>query len=168
MICLLFDPKGDQSWVFIERTDVEAETPNTLATWCEKLTHLKKPWCWERLRAGEGDDRGWDGWMASPTQQTWFGWTPGVNDGQGGLACYSSWGHKESDTTEQLNWTEPSFFDPPSILSQNIAKGQTKNWTLKAQMTPLHLGNNFWAHHTVPARAGFRIISCHFPVICSS
>ena len=44
---------------------------NTLATWCEKLTHLKKPWCWERLRAGEGDDRGWDGWMASPTQQTW-------------------------------------------------------------------------------------------------
>ena len=38
---------------------------NTLATWCEELTHLKRPWCWERLRAGgEGDDRGWDGWMA--------------------------------------------------------------------------------------------------------
>ena len=45
---------------------------NALATWCEELTHLKRPWCWERLRAGgEGDDRGWDGWMASPTQQTW-------------------------------------------------------------------------------------------------
>ena len=44
---------------------------NTLATWCEELTHLKRPWCWERLRAGEGDDRGWDGWMASPTQWTW-------------------------------------------------------------------------------------------------
>ena len=45
---------------------------NTLATWCEGLTHLKRPWCWERLRAGgEGDDRGWDGWMASPTQWTW-------------------------------------------------------------------------------------------------
>ena len=43
-----------------------------LATWCEELTHLKRPWCWERLRAGgEGDDRGWDGWMASPTQWTW-------------------------------------------------------------------------------------------------
>ena len=41
-----------------------------LATWCEEL-NLKKPWCWERLRAGEGDDRGWDGWMASPTQWTW-------------------------------------------------------------------------------------------------
>ena len=45
---------------------------NTLVTWCEDLTHLKRPWCWERLRAGgEGDDRGWDGWMASPTRWTW-------------------------------------------------------------------------------------------------
>ena len=45
---------------------------NTLATWCEELTHLKRPWCWERLKVGRaGDDRGWDGWMASPTQWTW-------------------------------------------------------------------------------------------------
>ena len=45
---------------------------NTLATWCKELTHLKRPWCWERLKAGgEGDDRGWDGWMASLTQWTW-------------------------------------------------------------------------------------------------
>ena len=45
---------------------------NPLATWWKKLTHLKRPWCWERLRAGgEGDDRGWDGWMASPTQWAW-------------------------------------------------------------------------------------------------
>ena len=59
-------PKGDQSWVFIVRTDAEAEAP---ILW---LTHLKRPWCWERLRAGgEGDDRGWDGWMVSPTQWTW-------------------------------------------------------------------------------------------------
>ena len=43
-----------------------------LATWCEELTHLKRPWCWEKLKAGgEGDDRGWDGWRASPTQWTW-------------------------------------------------------------------------------------------------
>ena len=52
-------PKGDQSWIFIGRTHVEAET------------HLKRPWCWERLKAGEGDEKGWDGWMASPTQWTW-------------------------------------------------------------------------------------------------
>ena len=45
---------------------------NTLATWCKELTHLKRPWCWERLKArGEGDDRGWDGWMASLTQWAW-------------------------------------------------------------------------------------------------
>ena len=45
---------------------------NTLATWCEELTHLKRPWCWERLTAGgEEHDRGWDGWMASSTQWTW-------------------------------------------------------------------------------------------------
>ena len=54
--------KGNQFWVFIGRTDGEAETPNILATWCEDLTHLKRPWCWESLKAGgEGDDRGWDG-----------------------------------------------------------------------------------------------------------
>ena len=45
---------------------------NTSATWCEELTHWKRPWCWERLKAGgEGDNRRWDGWMASPTQWTW-------------------------------------------------------------------------------------------------
>ena len=44
---------------------------NTLATWCEELTHLKRPWCWERLRAGGEGDRGWGGWMASPTQWSW-------------------------------------------------------------------------------------------------
>jgi len=45
---------------------------NTSATWCKKLIHWKRPWCWERLKVGgEGDDRGWDGWMASPTQGTW-------------------------------------------------------------------------------------------------
>ena len=45
---------------------------NTLVTWCEELPHWKRPWCWERLKAGgEWDDRGWDGWMASPTKWTW-------------------------------------------------------------------------------------------------
>ena len=53
-------PNWDQSWVFIGRTDVETET--TLATWCKELTHWKRPWCWERLRAGgERDNTGWDG-----------------------------------------------------------------------------------------------------------
>ena len=80
---------------------------STLATSCEELTHWKRLWCWEGLGAGgEGDDRGWDGWMASLTDGRESEWTPGVGDGQGGLACCDSWGLKESDTTERLNWTE--------------------------------------------------------------
>ena len=81
---------------------------NTLATSCKELTHLKRPWCWERLRAGgDGDDRGWDGWMASPTQWTWV-W---VNSGswwcQGGLACCGSWGCKVGhDWSTELSWTK--------------------------------------------------------------
>ena len=72
-----------------------------------KLTPLKRPWCWERLRTGgEGDDRdemvGWHHQLNGHG----FEWTPGVGDGQGGLACCGSWGCKELDTTGQLNWTE--------------------------------------------------------------
>ena len=76
----------------------------TLATWCEGLTHLKRPWCWERWKAGgEGDNRGWDGWMASLTQWTWVWASSGVGGGQGSLACCSPWGGKELDTAERLN-----------------------------------------------------------------
>ena len=64
-------PKGNQSWMFIGRT-CWSWNSNTLATWCEELTRLKRPWHWERLKVrGDGDERGWDGWMASPTQWTW-------------------------------------------------------------------------------------------------
>ena len=59
--------KGTQSWIFIGRTDAKAETP---ILWPPDVK--KRPWCWGRLNAGgEGDNRGWDGWMASPTQRTW-------------------------------------------------------------------------------------------------
>ena len=95
-------PKGDQSWAFIGRTIVEAETP-IHGHLIEELTHLKRPWCWERLRAGgQGDDRGWDDWMASPTQWTWvwvnsrsLWWTgrPGVLQSMGSqsLKRLSDW-----------------------------------------------------------------------------
>ena len=115
-------PKGDQSWIFTGRTEAEVETPILcLATWCEELTHWKRPWCWERLKVGgEGDDRGWDGWMASLTWWTWVWVGLGAGDGQGSLACCSPWGCKELDTTERLNWTElsTSYFKcfKPSIL----------------------------------------------------
>ena len=61
-------PKGDQSWVFIGSWSWNS---STLATSCKELTHWKRPWSWEGLGAGgEGDDRGWDGWMALPTRWT--------------------------------------------------------------------------------------------------
>ena len=70
-----------------------------------KLTHLKRPWYWERMKAGgEADDRGWDGWMAIPTRWTWV-WTSSRSwwcTGKPGML--PSMGCKESDTTEPLNW----------------------------------------------------------------
>ena len=66
------NPKGDQSWIFIGRTDAEAEALILGLPKCKELTYWKRPWCWERLNVGgEGDGRGWDGWMTSLTQQTW-------------------------------------------------------------------------------------------------
>ena len=73
------NPKGNQSWIFNWKVRCWGWNSNTLATWCEDSTHLKRPWCWERLKAGgKGDDRGWDGWTASPTGWTWVWASSGV------------------------------------------------------------------------------------------
>ena len=85
-------------------SELGAFGPNTLASWCKELTHWKRPWCWERLRAGgEGEDRGWDGWMHHRLNGHEFEWTLADSEGQGSLACCRWWGRKESDTTEPLN-----------------------------------------------------------------
>ena len=98
----LVNPDRNQPWIFIGKTDGWSWRSNTLVTWCEELSHWKIPWCWGRLKAGvEEGDRGWDGWMASPTRWTWV-W--GVGDRQGSLAVRQSWGCKESEMTEQLDW----------------------------------------------------------------
>ena len=68
--------------------------------WCKELTQWKRPWCWERLReGGEGADKGWDGWMVSPTQWTWVWANPGDGEEQGSLVCCSSWDRKELNMT---------------------------------------------------------------------
>ena len=78
---------------------------NTLATWCEELTHLKRPWYWERLKVGGGVDRGWDGWMASQSQWTWVcvisgscWWTgrPGVLQSMGSQRVGHDWATKRN------------------------------------------------------------------------
>ena len=91
---------------------------NTLAIWCEEPTHWKRPWCWERLKVGgEGDDRGWDGWIASPMRWAWFWvnseswwWTgrPGMLQSMGSQRVGQDW-------VTELGWTEPPG-KPPSML----------------------------------------------------
>ena len=77
---------------------------NCLATWCEHLTHWKRPWCWERLKSeGEEGNRGWNGWMASLRQWTWTWANLGDGEGQGSLVCCSSWDCKELDMSWWLN-----------------------------------------------------------------
>ena len=106
-------PKGDQSWMFIGRTDAETETPsNTLATSCKELTHWKRPWCWEGLRAGgEGVDRGWDGWMASPTRWTWVWVNSGCwwLTGRPGVQIFMGSQRVGHDWATEVNWTEESI-----------------------------------------------------------
>ena len=104
-------PKGDQSWVFIGRTDVEAPTPILRPPLMK--TYLKRPWCWEILRAvGEEEDRGWDGWMASPTQWTWvwvnsgsWWWT-----GRPGVLRFMGLQRVRCDWVTELNYSKESRF----------------------------------------------------------
>ena len=100
-------PKGDQSWVFIGRTDAEAETPilwspdvkSWLIGWDPDAG---KDWGQEEKGITEDGMVGWHHWL----HEYEFEQAPGVGDGQGSLVCCSAWGHKESDRTERLNWTE--------------------------------------------------------------
>ena len=82
---------------------------STLATWCEELTHLKRSWCWERLRAGgEGDNRGLDGWMASAIRWTWI-WVDSGSwwwTGRPGVLWFMGSQRVGHDWMTELNWTE--------------------------------------------------------------
>ena len=100
-------PKGDQSWVFIGRNDAKAETPVLwpphVKSWLiGKDSGAGRDWGQEEKGTTEDVMAGWHHWLDGHESE----WTPGVGDGQGSLACCDSWGRKESDTTEWLNWTE--------------------------------------------------------------
>ena len=98
------NPKGNQSWIFMEGLMLKL-------TWCEELTYEKRPWCWEGLKAGgEGDNRRWDGWMASPSRWTWvwassgsWWWTgkPGMLQSMGSQRD----GHWETEQTKRSQMT---------------------------------------------------------------
>ena len=98
-------PKGSQSWIFIGRTDAEAEAlilslPDAKNWLIGKDPDAGKDWRQEEKGMTENEMVGWHHWLDGHG----FGWTLGVGDGQGGLVCYSPWGRKESDMTEQQNW----------------------------------------------------------------
>ena len=104
---------------------------NTLATSCEELIHWKRPWCWEGLRAGEGDDRGWDDWIASPTQWTWVSvnsrswwWTgrPGVLQFMGSQLVGHNW-------ATELNWKCLSY-NTDNMFQKNFLTKHAA-WLLK-------------------------------------
>ena len=100
-------PKGDESWVFIGRTDDKAETlilwPPHVKSWLVgKDPDAGRDWGQEEKGTTEDEMAGWHHWLDGPE----FEWTPGVGDGQGGLACCDSWSCKESDMTEWLNWSD--------------------------------------------------------------
>ena len=117
----------DQSWVFIERTDVEAETPilwpPDVKSWLiGKDPDAGKDWGQEDKGTTEDEMVGWHHWLNGHG----FGWTLGVGDGKGGLECCGSWGHKESETTERLNWTDPHKMSTKihiECLLQNACQG---------------------------------------------
>ena len=101
------NPKGDQSWMFIVRTDGEAEAPifwpPDVKNWLsEKDPNAGKDWRQEKKGMIEDEMVGWHHWLNAHE----FEQAPGVGDGQGSLACCSPWGCRELDTTERLNWTE--------------------------------------------------------------
>ena len=105
-------PEGDQSWVFIGGTDVEAETPilqppDVKSQLIGKDPDAGKDWGQEETGTTEDEMVGWHHRLDGHG----FGWTPGDGEGQGGLVFCGSWGRKESDTTERLNWTELNWKD---------------------------------------------------------
>ena len=104
-------PERNESWIFIRRTDVETKTPILWPRDAKNWLSGKEPdpgnnWGWEEKRTTEDEMVGWHHWLSGCE----FEWTPGVGGIQGGLVCCSAWGRKESDTTEQLNWSGSSTY----------------------------------------------------------
>ena len=103
----LVHSEGDQPWDYLGRNDAKAETPilwppHAKSWLIGKDSDAGRDWGQEEKGTTEDEMAGWHHRLDGRESE----WTPGVGDGQGGLACCYSWGHKESDTTERLNWTE--------------------------------------------------------------
>ena len=122
--------EGDQPWDFFGRNDAKAETsvlwpPHTKSWLIGKDSDAGRDWRQEEKGTTEDEMAGWHHWLDGRES----GWTPGVGDGQRGLECCNSWGHKESDMTEWLNWTE-------------------LNWTQKEHWRGREQPGELWSHRS--------------------
>ena len=139
----LVNTKGDQHWIFIGRADAEAAAPifwpPDVKSWLiGKDPNAGKDWRKEEKRATENEMAGWHHQLNGHG----FGWTPGVGDGQGGLACCSSWGRKELDMTEWLNWTELISLYKGGIYTQ---RHPHRGHHVKRQEIPCYKPRNYQA-----------------------
>ena len=122
--------KGDKSWVFFRTNDAKAETPILwpphVKSWLiGKDSDAGRDWGQEEKGMTEDEMAAWHHRLHGHE----FGWTPGVGDGQGGLACCNLWGRKESDTTEWLNWTELNWTKAPEVETVRLLHPGEKQLT---------------------------------------
>ena len=116
--------EGDQPWDFFGRNDAKVEAPilwppHAKSWLIEKDSDAGRDWGQEEKRMTEDEMAGWHHWLDGCESE----WTLGDGDGQGGLACCDSWGHKESDMTERLNWTEDSLSKPGILEKEQTLQG---------------------------------------------
>ena len=151
--------KGHQSWVFFGRNDAEAEAPILWPPYAKswligKDSDAGRDWGQEEKGTTEDEMAGWHHQLDGHE----FEWTPGDSDGQGGLVCCDSWGHKESDTTEQLNWTE---------LKLTKWEGYTLQINLHSHRGRRHSAEYWWGDITLPLSSTIHF-SKNCPSACSS
>ena len=155
-------PEGDQSW----KDWCWSWNSNTLATWCKDWLIWKDPdagkdWMPEEKRTKKDEMAGWHHWLMVHE----FGWTLGAGDGQGVPACCGSWGWKESDMTEWLNWTELEYLENLTLLRFTALVTSTKSLFLSKvthSQVP-EIREHFWDGHlwgpfclsTTPGRTTF-------------
>ena len=144
-------PKGDQSWVFIGKTDAEAETPilwppHAKSWLIGKDSDAGRDWGQEEKGTTEDDMVGWHHWFDGHE----FEQAPGVGDGQGSLACCSPWGHKESDMTEWVNYTDPlGLTGWISLQSKGLSRAFSNTTVQKRQFFGTQLSSQSNSHiHT--------------------
>ena len=128
--------EGDEPWVFFGRNDAKAETPVLwpphAKTWLiGKDSDAGRNWGQEEKGMAEDEMAGWHHWLDGRESE----WTLGVGDGQGGLACCDSWGRKDSDTTERLNWTELKVH-----FSSTKTSGYSFKYSALTQHVPIDQG----------------------------